>query len=116
MANPNNRNRPFTWTASRTCGRCISGTLAGRMSAVRRSGCSSAPVDLCVARVLLRDRGGRLVAADALGDEHLERVPPDRAPDREAGETGHGGAGAQPAVDRVAIGAAAEHDAPGARR
>src|SRR3954464_4393854 len=63
------------------------------------------------AQVLVGDLLRGVAALDRSVEESLQRVPPDRAADREADVALHRRAGAQPLVDLVVAGAAAEHHA-----
>src|SRR4051794_24918053 len=69
------------------------------------------PVDLDEAQVLLRDLGGRVLALDVPVEEALERVPPDRSADGEAGVAVDRSPLAQPVLDLGVVGAAAEDHA-----
>src|SRR4029079_11329731 len=62
-------------------------------------------------QVVLGDLLGGALALQRVVEERLQRVPPDRAPDREAHVAVHGRARPQPLVDLVGRRAAAEHHA-----
>src|SRR5260221_6006141 len=68
-------------------------------------------VDGDEAKVVLGDLARAGGALDLAVDICLERVPPDRAPDREADVAVDGRRRAQPAVDLAVVGAPPEHHA-----
>src|SRR5215213_7848177 len=68
-------------------------------------------VDLDEAQVVVRHLLGGRVALQVAGEEALEGVPPDRAADGEADEALDGRRLAQPVVDLVVGGSAAEQHA-----
>src|SRR5688500_17972029 len=69
------------------------------------------PIHLHEAKVFLGDLARRGVALEVAVLEALERVPPDRAADGEAGVALHGGALAQPVVDLVVVGPPTQYHA-----
>src|SRR5271167_497074 len=68
-------------------------------------------VDPDEAQVVLGDLAGARGPLDLSIDIGLQRVPPDRASDRESDEAVHGGCLCQPVVDLGVVGAAAEDHA-----
>src|SRR3989442_7835322 len=68
-------------------------------------------VDLDEAQVVLGELLGRRLALEVAVQEGLQRVPPDRAPDREADEAGHRRGLLEPVVDLLGARAAPEQHA-----
>src|SRR4051812_20353773 len=77
----------------------------------RRYGRLGLLVDAHEVQVVVGDLLGGGIALERAVEERLERVPPDRAADREADVALDRRAGAQPLLDLLGAGAAAEHDA-----
>src|SRR3954468_11715371 len=111
------RRATISWASSRnSCSNCAIDCFirmtAGRLPALCRRGLLfGLLVDVDEAQVVLRDLVDCLLALEGAVEEALEGVPPDRAADREAGGAVARRAGAQPLLDLVVVGPAAQHHA-----